>query len=162
VAVQITGGERKRQDAPPVEPDAGKAGRAVEQSRVEMERWCTEQIRQHGRSASTSLTRTRGEEGATKQGRRQRCDVALRRQGGAAPRVRRRRRPRLQQRQRPPWCREGGGASAPVRRLTLDRHDAERKQLRREGEAEQAVEALGREGERQGKQRAADARLVPR
>jgi len=56
----------------------------------------------------------------------------------------------------------GGRASAPVRRLTLDRHDAERKQLRREGEAEQAVEALGREGERQGKQRAADARLVPR
>ena len=49
-----------------------------------------------------------------------------------------------------------------MRRLTLDRHDAERKQLRREGEAEQAVEALGREGERQGKQRAADARLVPR
>ena len=49
MAVQIIGGERKRQDAPPVEPDAGKAGRAVEQSRVEMERWCTEQIRQHGR-----------------------------------------------------------------------------------------------------------------
>ena len=47
--------------------------------------------------------------------------------------------------------RVGGGASAPVRRLTLDRHDAERKQLRHEGEAEQAVEAWGREGERQGK-----------
>ena len=30
MAVQITGGERKRQDAPPVEPDAGKAGREVE------------------------------------------------------------------------------------------------------------------------------------
>ena len=58
---------------------------------------------------------------------------------------------------------EGGGrASAPVRRLTLDRHDAERKQLRREGEAEQAVEAWGSEGERHGKQRAADARLMPR
>ena len=59
-------------------------------------------------------------------------------------------------------ARGGWRASAPVRRLTLDRHDAERKQLRREGEAEQAVEAWGREGERQGKQRAADARLVPR
>jgi len=30
VAVQITGGERKRQDAPPVEPDAGNAGCEVE------------------------------------------------------------------------------------------------------------------------------------
>ena len=58
--------------------------------------------------------------------------------------------------------RGGGRASAPVRRLTLDRHDAERKKLRREGEAEQAVEAWGREGERQGKKRAADACLVPR
>jgi hypothetical protein len=46
--------------------------------------------------------------------------------------------------------------------LTLDGHDAERKQVRCEEEAKQAVEAWGREGERQGKQRAADARLVPR
>ena len=30
MAIQITGGERKRQDAPPVEPDAGIAGREVE------------------------------------------------------------------------------------------------------------------------------------
>ena len=34
---------------------------------------------------------------------------------------------------------EGGRASAPVRRLTLDGHDAERRQVRCEIEAEQAM-----------------------
>ena len=129
MAVQITGGERKRQDAPPVEPDAGKAGREVEpRGYGEMvhradppARPAGEYIRHH-RPGSGERKGRRSRVGGNDAPRACGLRAVPRRASGVADG-----RGCSNGRGLGGATREGGRASVPVRCLTLDGHDAERK-----------------------------------